>query len=1096
MLVLLAALLTAAAGQAQLAPGIVDTAKIAAFVDLAPFVKVVETDQRVYAFTGPSDGQGNAASLSLEAKGPGPLFRWATVAIVNTSQKTADVALVLPDRSFAGSGLIWPRTPGSRVVATVVSGGSEASRLKAPGSNSFAAAIGPGQGLIMALELSEPGASGLELWTREAFDEHESSQAFQRGVVLGIAALLGLVMIALYSVRRIAAFPAGFIFAAASLLFIGIEAGFLPRLNQAFAGWGISFGPAARAIVESLMLTGLILCLVTFVELRRRLNIVGNTMLALAGVSLALIVYAFFEPARASGIARMAFAATAALAIGVVYVLRREGHARAIASFPAWVALGLWTLLAAYAALTAGNETFMRPLLSLMLVLVLMTMAFALAQFAFSNGFLSNRFFEESGRRALALAGAQQYVWDWNVEDEELYVGEELERAIGARPGFLAETGAGGWNELLHPADRPAYETAILNAKRRGTGAFASDFRLRSAEGAYRWFHLSARVMPGPDARPIRLIGTLSDVTGTKRAEERLLSDAVYDRVTGLPNKALFMDRLERAMAAAVQGRQLEIYVVVIDLDRFKTVNDGLGHDAGDALLNATGRRLQAIAGLEDTVARLPGDQFAVMFANGDGSRDIASFTEHLRDAISRPVVLEPKDVYLTASAGVCRHESRDQTPADLLRDASVALYSAKRQGKEAIVFFSGALHDDRNELLSLESDLRQAADRGEIEVYYQPIARLETMDLAGFEALMRWRHPQRGLLGPESFMNLAEQTGIIREIGRHVLNDAARQLGVWQRAFRQRDPLFIAVNVSASQLAIPGLAEEVKAILAREGIARGTLKIEVTESAVMESPELAARVLEKLQAMGVGLACDDFGTGYSSLATLRRLPFDSLKVDKSFVAADPADARAAVILQAIIALAHDLGLSVVAEGIERQDQVNRLGALRCDYGQGYFIGEPLAAKQVTEALAAMPYTSAPDTTGIGVLQEKAPPPPPPPSQEWDGQLPRLAPAIMLEELPPLPPRIEESPAQAELAPVGTAPMAPRRARRQALDEPPPAETGEPPADGPAPEPVLVLPPLAGAKKPLAKRKRKRPPTGRPRGRPRKNPLPPPKGEG
>ncbi len=248
-------------------------------------------------------------------------------------------------------------------------------------------------------------------------------------------------------------------------------------------------------------------------------------------------------------------------------------------------------------------------------------------------------------------------------------------------------------------------------------------------------------------------------------------------------------------------------------------------------------------------------------------------------------------------------------------------------------------MRDDRGELVTLEQELRRAIERNEIEVHYQPIARLADMNLAGFEALARWRHPVLGLLLPESFIGLAEQTGMIRDIGRVVLSETARQLGIWQRAFRPADPVFVAVNISSLQLIDADLVDDVKAVLHREGVKRGTLKLEITESIVMQSPERAGQILERLKQFGIGLACDDFGTGYSSLSSLRLLPFDTLKLDKSFIAPGAGGERAAVILEAIVAMAHGLGLGIVAEGIENQTQVDRLAGLGCDFGQGYFIG-------------------------------------------------------------------------------------------------------------------------------------------------------------
>jgi EAL domain-containing protein (putative c-di-GMP-specific phosphodiesterase class I) len=370
-------------------------------------------------------------------------------------------------------------------------------------------------------------------------------------------------------------------------------------------------------------------------------------------------------------------------------------------------------------------------------------------------------------------------------------------------------------------------------------------------------------------------------------------------------------------------------------------------------------------------VARLTGGQFAILFL-GSSERTIGDLCEAIRKTIALPINLDMQEIFLTACIGVSHNRESGLTAEQLLKEATIALYEAKRRGSGMIEVFSTSMRDDRAELVVREAELRRAIERNEIEVHFQPIARLADMNLAGFEALVRWRHPAMGLLAPESFIDLAEQTGTIKEIGRAVLIEAGRQLGIWQRSFRQTETLFVAVNISSAQLIEPTLIDDIAQLLHREALSSNSLKIEVTESLVMEHPELAVQVLQRLKELGVGLSCDDFGTGHSSLSSLRKLPFDTLKVDRSFIASDATDERSTAILEAIIAMAHAIGLVIVAEGIESQDQVDRLGALNCDLGQGYFIGRPMTAKQVTDALAGLPYTASSGRTAITWLWEKA----------------------------------------------------------------------------------------------------------------------------
>ena len=918
-------------------------------IDLIPVLEAVETDQAQVTIEIPDPGA-QKSLMTLQAKGPGPLHRWVVFSLLNPDSVPHDLVIVSPHQGFVGSKFIWPKRGGSRLYGVQNSAGTEPAPLRALGSDALAFRIDPNSSETFALELTPAGLSSLTLWQRNAFEAQAGEYAFFRGVVLGIAMLLGIAIVSFFIVRQRTVFLAASLFAWASILFLTMEAGYLPDI-QRWLGLGPDGGQRLRAIVESLMLAGVILCLTTFLELKKRLPLLGMGLLACAGLAGALAVYGWFEPGIASGTARLAFGFFVLFGYVLIFTLWREGGLRARASILTWTVLLAWTAMAAFGALDVIPSPNTRLVISAGLALVLLTMGFALAQFAFSHGILSSRFFEDSGRRALALAGSEQTVWDWQAERGTLYVGPELERALGLEPGAMTSRGLKSWIELIHPADRSAYVAAVEAAERRGRGTFSQEFRLRRHDGTYRWYLLRARSMIGQDGQASRCIGTLADITSVKRSEDRLLSDAVRDRITGLPNRALFLDRLEFMMRRAHLDNNRELYVLVVDLDRFKTVNDGLGHEVGDSLLSVTGRRLSTLMGPEDTLARLPGDQFAIIFNGKKPKRDVIPFAEQIRTTISRPIKLRGRELFLTASFGVARFLDDRSSPQDFVKDAEIALYEAKRRGRDSIEFFRPDMRDDRSELLALEQDLRRAIERNEIEVVYHPISRLADMQLAGFEALVRWRHRTEGLLGPDAFMSIAEETGIIKELSHHVLNEAARQLGIWQRAFRPDRPLFVSVNVSSSQLFNTDLVDDVRALLGREDISAGSLKLELTESLVMENPELSIEILERLKALGVGLACDDFGTGYSALASLRRLPFDTLKVDKSFLEADPEDEKATIILETVILLAHDLDMTVVAEGIESQEQITTLAELECDFGQGFLIGEPMSAKQVVEAL-------------------------------------------------------------------------------------------------------------------------------------------------
>ena len=967
LLVLAAAL----APQRALALEPADVAFSAQSIDLLPYFAGLETQLRDVPIERPDLVTGTKDFMTLHGKGPGPNFHWIAAAFRNTSGRDRDVVIVIPDQGFVGSGLPWPMPPGGRVVSITTAGDITLDRLPSVGKGAYGFTLRAGKTGAIAFETSAAAFAAAKLWQRDTFDAQKDYLAFFRGALLGIAMLLTVAMFALYGFRARAVFLAAGGFALSSVGFMMIEAGHLPLVLDVLRIAALNL-PTARAIVEGSMAAFLILLLVTIAELRRIVPVAGNILAVAGGLALAVPIYGFAEPLQAAGIARAIFALTAIGGFALIFWLWRGGEAKVETSLVSWSAILLWTFIAAVAIISDAGNAVLSPVLLAGLCAVLVILGFTLAHYAFSQGYLSRHFFREAGRRALALAGARAYVWDWQPEEGDLHVGEEIERALGQPEGVIADAGAEAFVELIHPADRSAYLAAVEEAESDGRGAIEKEFRLRHGDGTYRWFQLRAKAMPGFGQRAARCIGTLTDVTAAKRAEERLLSDAVYDRVTGLPNRALFTDRLSRALSGAEGHGVSETYVLLIDIDRFKLVNDALGHEVGDSLLNVVGRRLLTEADVGDSVARMPGDQFAILFANASGERDTAEFTESIRKAVARPIMIDQQEIFLTASIGVAHFREAGLTADQLLKDAAIALYEAKRRGSDTIEVFDTSMRDDRAELVVLEQELRRAIERDEIEVHYQPIARLADMNLAGFEALVRWRHPSLGLLAPESFIGLAEQTGMIKDIGRTVLNEAGRQLGIWQRAFRPAEPVFAAVNISSAQLIEPDLIDEIKQVLHREGLRRGSLKIEVTESLVMQYPERAGQILERFAELGVGISCDDFGTGYSSLSSLRKLPFDTLKVDQSFIAADAADPRASIILESIITLGHALGLNIVAEGIENQEQVDRLGQLNCDLGQGYFIGKPMTAKQVNDALTGLPYASSTGRTAITWLWERA----------------------------------------------------------------------------------------------------------------------------
>jgi diguanylate cyclase (GGDEF)-like protein len=447
------------------------------------------------------------------------------------------------------------------------------------------------------------------------------------------------------------------------------------------------------------------------------------------------------------------------------------------------------------------------------------------------------------------------------------------------------------------------------------------------------------------------MAGSQTDITERKVAEQRLLYDAFHDALTGLPNRALLTDHLKFAVERAKRREGYLYALLFMDLDRFKDVNDSLGHMMGDQLLIETAKMLAGNLRPTDTVARLGGDEFVVLLEDINNISDATTLADRIQRTLSTSIQLTGHPVYITASIGIVLSVTGYQQPEDVLRDADIAMYRAKALGKDRYEIFDPAMRDRIMERLKLENELRRALDRRELDVFYQPIVSLKTGRIIGLESLVRWHHPERGLVLPGEFIPLAEETGLIIPLDRYVLREACRQMHEWHAQMPTEPPLTVSVNMSGRQFTQPDLIESIELILKDTSLEPPSLNVEITESTIMEDHEYTANVLSKLQALGVQVQIDDFGVGYSSLSYLSRFPLNALKVDRTFIKLMTEDSNNLKIVQAIVMMTHGLGMGVIAEGVETEKQLTQLNALGCEYVQGYLLAVPLDSQKVKELL-------------------------------------------------------------------------------------------------------------------------------------------------
>ncbi|HET8655643.1 MAG TPA: EAL domain-containing protein [Longimicrobiaceae bacterium] len=456
---------------------------------------------------------------------------------------------------------------------------------------------------------------------------------------------------------------------------------------------------------------------------------------------------------------------------------------------------------------------------------------------------------------------------------------------------------------------------------------------------------------PHLPARVVHLFAV--DITSRRVMEEQLRHDALHDALTGLPNRLLFMERLTHVVARARRHDHYVFGVLFLDLDRFKVINDSLGHHVGDELLVVISQRLKDCLRTEDTVARLGGDEFAILLEDIGGMDDATRVAERIQAELSAPVNLSGFEVFTSASIGIALSTSATDRPEHLLRNADMAMYRAKSSGQARYEVFDREMHASALVRLQMETDLRRALDRGEFRLHYQPIVDLASGRLCAVEALLRWMHPDRGWTEPKDFVPVAEETGMILPIGQWVLREACERVRDWQRRFGARAPESVAVNLSAKQFSQADLVEQIEQVLARSELPASALRLEITESAVVDNADAAVVLLERLKRVGADLSLDDFGTGYSSLSYLHRFPLDALKIDRSFIGRMHEDERSAHLVQTVLALARSLGVSAVAEGVEIPEQLALLRALGCRYGQGYLFAEPLDPVEMEARMAA-----------------------------------------------------------------------------------------------------------------------------------------------
>ena len=554
-------------------------------------------------------------------------------------------------------------------------------------------------------------------------------------------------------------------------------------------------------------------------------------------------------------------------------------------------------------------------------------------------------------RYALAIQGSQDGLWDWDLVTDKVYYAPRWKELLGLGQEEISDQPA-EWFSRIVSSELARFHSCLTRHIDGETERFDVEVEMHHADGTTRWMLCRAAAVRDTNGKALRVAGSLADITDLKIAQDELHSLAHHDRLTGLANRALFTERLGKAIAKAKRNQGYRFAVLFLDSDRFKVINDSMGHSVGDRLLVGLADRIRGEVRENDTVARFGGDEFVILVEDVRGVADAEDLSDRLLSVLSQPFSFDACEVVTTVSIGVVGSEFGYETADEMIRDADAAMYQAKAGGKARYCLFDAQMHTQAVRRMKLEQDLRNSKFHEQFRVFYQPIVSLDSGQVTGFEALVRWEHPEYGQVQPDEFIGISEETGLIVELGQWVLYESCRQLAIWRQQFAGAKDIGINVNLSKRQIVSAGLLPMIRETLEKTGIPPEALKLEITESTVMDNQQSIISVMAGIQSIGVQLAMDDFGTGHSSLSCLHQFPIDQLKIDRGFITNMQEHREFAAVMDAIVTLAHFLHLDVLAEGVENEDQLAQLQAMDCKFGQGYLFAKPMPADEATRYLS------------------------------------------------------------------------------------------------------------------------------------------------
>ncbi len=895
---------------------------------------------------------GVAGRVEVKSQIPGTNPAWIVFALRNATDRPMDRWVVAERFTFVGSGILFPDLDAARISAITPSQGFVPERVLSDRADIFQLTIEPGQTVTFVAEMASEHFPSVTLWRPFLYEAKQRERTLLNGILLGITGLLAVFLTALFAANHKVVFPTTGLVAWSVLAFLCVDFGFWHRVFKLSAEDNALYRAAAEAAVAA----SLVIFLYSFLKLARWHSWIRMFWLVWIAGQLTLVAMAPLDPALASTLARASFLVIAAFGSLFILYLILANQDRAFALLPSWLLLMVWTFAAAMAAIGKLNGEFIAAGLISGLVLIVLLIGFTVTQFAFRSGETAvSSSADGAATRNYAIEGAGAATWEWASKRGDIVTGGMMEEVLGLQRGQLS-CSLEDWLAHLRVGDRERLRAQIEGLAHKGSGHIQSEFQMRSGDGSYRWFSLRAASLPISDQKGLRCVGLLREITREKRAQERMVTDAVRDNLTGLPNRELFLDRLGVGFARSRQDATAgKVALLLIEIDRYEKLQEEYGAIRADSMLLTISKRLMRNVGPQDSLARIANDQFAILMGNGGDAREVAVFAERVRRSVRSPMKFSGREVILTASTGIAGLHEDQVEPTDLMRDADMALFKAKRGGIDRVEVFQPSMRTDKDDRSADAAQLRKAMERKQIFALYQPIYSITPERLAGFECVLRWEHPTLGAMGPVEFMRIADQAGIASQLALQILEQAAKDAIGWHKAVpRSENPLFVNINLGDRLPLQPEFVQEVRTLLGRHNLPKGCLRLEVSDSAIRQNPERGVEVLDWLRSAGAGAILADFGAGQVPLGDLSRLAIDGIRLDRWLCFDALGDGPGAPLVRGISALARELGRPVIADGVESLEDIAALRAAGCTLALGPFYGDPLSDRQLDELLSVV----------------------------------------------------------------------------------------------------------------------------------------------